>query len=76
VVEVERDIELQGKVLIKMIILNQDKVKRLLLLQLGAQVGGPHEKKTIFQIASGPILSISTHSNSSQYDPCSFVEKK
>jgi hypothetical protein len=37
-VEVERDIELRGRVLVKMIIPNQDKVKRLLLLQLDAQV--------------------------------------
>jgi hypothetical protein len=37
-VEVERDIKLQGRVLVKMIISNQDKVKRLLLLQLDAQV--------------------------------------
>ncbi len=32
-VEVERDIEVQGKVQMKMIIPKQDKVKRLLLLQ-------------------------------------------
>jgi hypothetical protein len=32
-VEVERDIEAQGKVQMKMIIPKQDKVKRLLLLQ-------------------------------------------
>ncbi len=37
-VEVERDIKLQGKVLMKMFIPKQDKVKRLLLLQLDAQV--------------------------------------
>ena len=43
-VEVERDIELQGRVLIKMIIPNQDKVKRLLLLQLDAQVPEKEQK--------------------------------
>jgi hypothetical protein len=37
-VEVERDIKLQRKVQMKMIIPKQDKVKRLLLLQLDAQV--------------------------------------
>jgi hypothetical protein len=37
-VEVERDIELQRKVQMKMIIPRQDKVKRLLLLQLNAKV--------------------------------------
>ncbi len=37
-VKVERDIKLQGRVLMKMINPNQDKVKRLLLLQLDAQV--------------------------------------
>jgi hypothetical protein len=43
-VEVERDIELQGRVLMKMIIPNQDKVKRLLLLQLDAQVPEEEQK--------------------------------
>jgi hypothetical protein len=43
-VEVERDIELQGGVLVKMIIPNQDKVKRLLLLQLDAQVPEEEQK--------------------------------
>jgi hypothetical protein len=43
-VEVERDIELQGRVLMKMIILNQDKVKRLLLLQLDGQVPEEEQK--------------------------------
>ncbi len=37
-IEVKRDIELQGKVQMKMIIPKQDKVKRLLLLQLDTQV--------------------------------------
>ncbi len=46
-VEVERDIELQGRVLVKMIIPNQDKVKRLLLLQLDAQV--PEEEQKLIQ---------------------------
>ncbi len=43
-VEVERDIEIQGKVLMKMIIPKQDKVKRLLLLQLNAQVPEEEQK--------------------------------
>ncbi len=43
-VEVEKDIKLQGKVLMKMIIPNQDKVKRLLLLQLDAQVPEKEQK--------------------------------
>jgi hypothetical protein len=43
-VEVERSIEFQGRVLMKMIIPNQDKVKRLLLLQLDAQVPGEEQK--------------------------------
>jgi hypothetical protein len=37
-VEVERDIKVQRKVQMKMIISKQDKVKRLLLLQLNSQV--------------------------------------
>jgi hypothetical protein len=41
---VERDIELQGGVLMKMIIPNQDKVKRLLLLQINAQVPEEEQK--------------------------------
>jgi hypothetical protein len=41
---VERSIELQGRVLMKMIIPNQDKVKRLLLLQLDAQVPEEEQK--------------------------------
>jgi hypothetical protein len=43
-VEVERDIKLQGRVLMKMIIPNQEKVKRLLLLQLNAQVPEEEQK--------------------------------
>jgi hypothetical protein len=43
-VEVERDIELQGRVLMKMIIPNQDNVKRLLLLQLNTQVPEEEQK--------------------------------
>jgi hypothetical protein len=42
-VEVERSIELQGGVLMTLIIPNQDKVKRLLLLQLDSQV--PEEEQ-------------------------------
>jgi hypothetical protein len=38
--------------------------------------GGPQEKMSFFQIASGPILSIPFHLKVCQYDPCkSFVEK-
>jgi hypothetical protein len=33
-------------------------------------IGGPVEKLPFFQIAPGPILSSSIHSNRSQYDPC------
>jgi hypothetical protein len=43
-VEVGRDIELQGRVLMKITIPNQDKVKRLLLLQLNAQVPEEEQK--------------------------------
>ncbi len=46
-VEVERDIELQGKVLMKMIIPKHDKVKRLLLLQLDAQVPEEEDQKIL-----------------------------
>ncbi len=45
-VEGERDIEVQGKVLMKMIIPKQDKVKRLLLL-LGAQVPEEEDQKSL-----------------------------
>jgi hypothetical protein len=43
-VEVERDIKVQERVLMKMIIPKQDKVKRLLLLQLDAQVSEEEQK--------------------------------
>jgi hypothetical protein len=43
-VEVERSIELHGRVPMKMIIPNQDKVKRLLLIQLDAQVPEEEQK--------------------------------
>jgi hypothetical protein len=43
-VEVERDIELQGRVLMQMIVPNQDNVKRLLLLQLNAKVSEEEQK--------------------------------
>jgi hypothetical protein len=43
-VEVERRIEIQGRVLMKMIIPNQDKVKRLLLLQLDAHIPEEEQK--------------------------------
>jgi hypothetical protein len=39
-------------------------------------VGGPREKMSFFQIASGPILSIPIHSNTCQYDPCKVLSKK
>ncbi len=47
-VEVERSIELQGGVLMTLIIPNQDKVKRLLLLQLDSQV--PEEEQIWIQV--------------------------
>jgi hypothetical protein len=43
-VQVKRDIKLQGRVPMKTIIPNQDKVKRLLLLQLDAQVPEEEQK--------------------------------
>ncbi len=46
-VEVEGDIEVQGKVQMKMIIPKQDKVKRLLLLQLNAQVPEEKDQKSL-----------------------------
>ncbi len=46
-VEVERGIELQGKVLMKMFIPKHDKVKRLLLLQLNAQVSEEEDQKIL-----------------------------
>ncbi len=45
--EVERDIELQGKVLMKMFIPKHNKVKRLLLLQLDAQVSEEDDQKIL-----------------------------
>ena len=41
-----------------------------------AHLGGPHEKMSFFQIASGPILSIPIHSKVCQYGPCKFSLKK
>ena len=46
-VEVERDIKVQGKVQMKMIIPKQDKVKRLLLLQFDAQVPEEEDQKSL-----------------------------
>jgi hypothetical protein len=46
-VEVERDIKLQRKVQMKMIIPKQDKVKRLILLQLDAQVPEAEDQKSL-----------------------------
>jgi hypothetical protein len=46
-VEVERDLKVQGKKLMKMFIPKQDKVKRLLLLQLNAQVPEEEEQKSL-----------------------------
>jgi hypothetical protein len=46
-VEVERDIKLQGKVLMKMFIPKHNKVKRLLLLQLDAQVPEEEDQKSL-----------------------------
>ncbi len=46
-VEVKRDIELQGKVLVKMFIPKHDKVKRLLLLKINAQVPEEEDQKIL-----------------------------
>jgi hypothetical protein len=40
------------------------------------KLGGPQEKMPFFQVALGPILRSSIHSNSSQYDPCKVWLKK
>jgi hypothetical protein len=37
---------------------------------------GPQENMSFFQIASGPILSISFHLKVCQYDPCKVLLKK
>ena len=39
-------------------------------------LGGPQEKMSFFQIASGPILSIPIYSKVCQYGPCKFLLKK
>ena len=39
-------------------------------------VGGPQEKMSIFQIASGPILSIPIYLKTCLYGPCKFSLKK
>ncbi len=46
-VEVKSDIKVQEKVQMKMIIPKQDKVKRLLLLQLDAQVSEEEDQKSL-----------------------------
>ncbi len=46
-VEVERDIKLQGKVQMKMTIPKHNKVMRLLLLQLDAQVPEEEDQKIL-----------------------------
>jgi hypothetical protein len=40
------------------------------------EVGGPHEKMSFFQIASGPILSIPIYLKTCLYGPCKFSLKK
>jgi len=40
------------------------------------QIGGPQEKMSFFQIASGPILSIPFHLKVCQYDPYNVSLKK
>ena len=40
------------------------------------KVGGPQEKMSFFQIASGPILSIPIDLNTCLYGPCKFSLKK
>ncbi len=47
VVEVERKSKFQGKLLMKMFIPKQDKVKRLQLLQLNAQVPEEEDQKSL-----------------------------
>jgi hypothetical protein len=46
-VEVERDIELQRNIQMKMNIPKQDKVKRLVLLQLDTQVPKEEDQKSL-----------------------------
>jgi hypothetical protein len=46
------------------------------LVNVVVVVGGPHEKMSFFQIASGPILSIPIPSKVCQYGPCKFSLKK
>jgi hypothetical protein len=41
-----------------------------------AVVGGPQEKMSFFQIASGPNLSIPIHSKTCLYGRCKFSLKK
>ncbi len=55
-VEIERDIAVQGKVKMKMIIPKQDKEKRLLLLQHDAQVPEEKDQKS-WQKLIQPTLS-------------------
>jgi hypothetical protein len=40
------------------------------------KVGGPQEKMSFFQIASGPILSIPIYLKTCLYGPCKFSLKK
>ena len=39
-------------------------------------IGGPQEKMSFFQMASGPIMSIPFHLKLCQYDPCKVLLKK
>ncbi len=55
-VEVKRNNEVQGKVQMKMIIPKQDKVKRLLLLQLNAQVPEEEDQKILQKWIQDRIL--------------------
>jgi len=45
-------------------------------LLIGSEVGGPQEKMSFFQIASGPILSIPIYLKTCFYGPCKFLLKK
>ncbi len=52
------------------------KIDKSLQIFINALLGGPQEKMSFFQIASGPILSTPIHSNTCQYDPCKVLLKK
>ena len=45
-------------------------------IRVRVRVGGAQEKMSFFQIASGPILSITIYLNTCLYGPCKFSLKK